>query len=150
MELDNLNGGLIELLNKKYKTNIYDNNINIHKHNSITKSYLKHNINYDYDLISEIIEEYLQINSGICYYDIDILNIIIKFILKNRKLLKYIHRNKTFYDKVLDFFGNNNNTITKTYRKDWDYFNKNSLKINSNIKDIYIIISKNIILKYSN
>lgn len=148
-ELDNLNNGLIELLNKKYNINIYIES-NSHKLKTISKQYLKNNINFDKDLTFEITEEYIKINPKLCYYDIDILNIIIKFIIKNRQLVKYIHRNMDFYDKFLDFFGYYKPLDpNKSYRKTLDYFDKPQQTINIKLKDIYSNICKNIIVKYS-
>ena len=148
MEIDNLNNGLIELLYKKYSINLFESSS--YKLKSISKECLKNNINYDKYELYDIIDDYIICYPKLCNYDIDILNILIKIIIENRKLKKYIHRNMDFYDKLLDFFGYCKPIDpNKSYRKSIDYFIKSHQKLNNKIKYIYLNISKNIILKYS-
>ena len=74
-KLENIETGIIELLIKKYKVDQYNENINSFKNNSIDLQILKEQCN-----ISEyFFIKYLEIDSKICTYDIDILNLLIKY-----------------------------------------------------------------------
>ena len=150
--MDNLNNGIIDLLNKKYKIyNYIDyNNTNFRK---ITKKELKEYINYDLFIIKNIIDDYINIDNNLCLYDIDIVNLIIKSILINKKLPIYkdndYKKSNLFINLLYTMFGyTNEKNASINYKKTNDYFNNNALKLNKKIKEQYLKIA-DIILKFS-
>ena len=150
--MDNLNNGIIDLLNKKYKIyNYIDyNNTNFRK---ITKKELKEYINYDLFIINSIINDYITIDNELFQYDIDIVNLIIKSILINKKLPIYkdndYKKSNLFINLLYTMFGyTNEKNESINYKKTNDYFNNNALKLNKKIKEQYLKIA-DIILKFS-
>ena len=132
-KLENIENGIIELLLKKYNVDKYNENINSFKNNSIDLKILKEHCNISED----IIKKYLEIDSKLCSYDIDILNLLIKYInlYKKYKNESIIPQKYTIIESVYYYLGYQKpkpKTITI------DYFEKKSKNINSKIKDIYL------------
>ena len=132
-KLENIENGIIELLLKKYNVDKYDENINSFKNNSIDLENLKEHCNISED----IIKKYLEIDSKLCSYDIDILNLLIKYInlYKKYKNESIIPQKYTIIESVYYYLGYQKpkpKTITI------DYFEKKSKNINGKIKDIYL------------
>ena len=132
-KLENIENGIIELLLKKYNVDKYNENINSFKNNSIDLKILKEHCNISED----IIKKYLEIDSKLCSYDIDILNLLIKYInlYKKYKNETIIPQKYTIIESVYYYLGYQKpkpKTITI------DYFEKKSKNINSKIKDIYL------------
>ena len=74
-KLENIENGIIELLLKKYNVDKYNENINIFKNKTIDLDKLKEECN----ISEELLNKYLEIDSKLCTYDIDILNLLIKY-----------------------------------------------------------------------
>lgn len=149
--MDNLNNGIIDLLYKKYKLNNY-NEYSINNYRKIEKKELKNHINYDLFILNSVLNEYVMIDNYLCVYDIDILNLIFKSILVNKKLPYYKESEPSnFYLTTLyKMFGytSTEHDSNINYKKTNDYFSKKAEIINIKVKDYYIKIS-DIIMKYS-
>ena len=133
-KLENIENGIIDLLIKKYKVDEYNEDINSFKNNSIDLHILKDQCNVS----QQFITKYLEINSKICSYDIDILNLLNKYynLYENQKKKKKNEKQEyTFIETIYYYFGNNK-PETKTI--DSDYFIKKSNNLNIKIKDIYL------------
>ena len=132
-KLENIETGIIELLLKKYNVDKYNENINSFKTNLINLESIKERCN-----ISEYnLNKYLEIDSKLCTYDIDILNLLIKYnnLYKKYKNEKIIQQKYTIIESIYYYFGYD---IPKTKTIDLKYFIKKSKNININIKDIYL------------
>jgi hypothetical protein len=144
-KLENIENGIIELLLKKYKVDKYNENINTYKNNAIDLETLKQNyISEDIIIFDNIINKYLEIDSKLCSYDIDILNLLIKYInlYKKYKNEFIIPQKYTIIESVYYYLGYHKPTpkyITI------EYFEQKSKTINSKIKDIYLKLFSTII-----
>ena len=134
-KLENIETGIIELLLKKYNVDKYNENINSFKNNLINLDTIKERCNISEDNLNK----YLEIDSKLCTYDIDILNLLIKY---NNLYKKYKNENEkhvqpkyTIIESIYYYFGYD---IPKTKTIDLKYFIKKSKNININIKDIYL------------
>jgi hypothetical protein len=145
-KLYSIENGIIELLNKKYKIDTYSENT--YKYKSIDLDHLKLNINTTLNNYNDILNKYLEIDSILCLYDIDIFNMILKFISINKTLedndfgLKY-----SFMDTINYYFGYE--IENKQYKISYQHFDKKSLTINKLIKSTYLHITNNIIIPNS-
>ena len=138
-KLENIENGIIELLLKKYNVDKYNENINSFKNNSIDLERLKEQC----DISEELLIKYLEIDRKICTYDIDILNILIKY--KN-VYIKYKNENEnenivqqkyTMIESIYYYFGYDK-PKPKIKSIDVDYFIRKSKNLNKQIKDIYL------------
>jgi hypothetical protein len=136
-KLENLENGVIDLLINKYNVDKYNENINSFKNNSIDLERLKEQC----DISEELLIKYLEIDRKICTYDIDILNILIKY--KN-VYIKYKNENEnivqhkyTMIESIYYYFGYDK-PKPKTKSIDVDYFIRKSKNLNKQIKDIYL------------
>ena len=138
-KLENIETGIIELLLKKYNVDKYNENINSFKNNSIDLERLKEQC----DISEELLIKYLEIDRKICTYDIDILNILIKY--KN-VYIKYKNENEnenivqqkyTMIESIYYYFGYDK-PKPKIKSIDVDYFIRKSKNLNKQIKDIYL------------
>ena len=132
-KLENIETGIIELLLKKYNVDKYNENINSFKTNLINLESIKERCN-----ISEYnLNKYLEIDSKLCTYDIDILNLLIKYnnLYKKYKNEKRVRQKYTIIESIYYYFGYD---IPKTKTIDLKYFIKKSKNININIKEIYL------------
>ena len=132
-KLENIENGIIDLLIKKYKVDQYNENINSFKNNSIDLQILKEQCN-----ISEyFFIKYLEIDSKICTYDIDILNLLIKYKnVYNKYKNEYLKKkNYSILETIYFYFGYNK---SKSDYIDLDYFIKKSENINEKIKNKYL------------
>ena len=132
-KLENIETGIIELLLKKYNVDKYNENINSFKTNLINLDTIKERCNISEDNLNK----YLEIDSKLCTYDIDILNLLIKYnnLYKKYKNEKIIQQKYTIIESIYYYFGYD---IPKTKTIDLEYFIKKSKNININIKKIYL------------
>tara|TARA_B110000967_G_C18829237_1_gene533119 strand:+ start:450 stop:884 length:435 start_codon:yes stop_codon:yes gene_type:complete len=132
-KLENIETGIIELLLKKYNVDKYNENINSFKTNLINLDTIKERCNISEDNLNK----YLEIDSKLCTYDIDILNLLIKYnnLYKKYKNEKIIQQKYTIIESIYYYFGYD---IPKTKTIDLEYFIKKSKNININIKEIYL------------
>lgn len=147
----NIEQEIIVLLDKKYNNKRLDYNDNSYYYlNGINREILENQINfkntdfyYTYknglsiynineinkiDTLKLIIDAYLEIDGFLCYYDIDILNLVMKHIIINRdlpeKIVKEDENNNWVYSY---FFPQEKQTLN--IKKNRDYFiNKYSKK----------------------
>lgn len=168
-KLDNLEIEIIKLLYKKYDiNNINDVNLSNFKLNYINKQYFSININNAINhrtqeeediFINDLIREYTEIEKQLCYYDIDIINMIIKYISFNKDItkkynLENIKVNTSKYWDItylLNYFNKKTELVInkKFIPRDLYYFKKKYNGINSSIKTKLFGIVKNIIVPYS-
>jgi len=142
-KLENIENGIIELLIKKYHVDEYSE-IHNYKNTIINIDVLKSGIINDISIVNKVINKYLEIHSELCTYDIDIVNLIIKYILLNKNVK--IEPNYTMLDNIYYYLGYNKNEIEDN---DKNYFDTKSLTINNKIRNIYLFIFKNIITPLS-
>lgn len=140
-KLENIENGIIDLLIKKYHVDEYSE-IHNYKNTIINTDILKSGVINDSPILNKVINKYLEIHSELCTYDIDIVNLIIKYILLNKNVK--IKPNYTMLDNIYYYLGYN-----KTEDKDKNYFDTKSLTINNKIRNIYLFIFKNIITPLS-
>jgi hypothetical protein len=145
-KLYSIEDGIIELLNKKYKIDKYLENT--YKHKEINLEHLKLNINININNYNDILNKYLEIDSILCLYDVDIFNLILKFISINKTLedndfgLKY-----SIMDNIYYYLGYE--IENKNYKLPFEHFDKKALTINKLIKSVYLHITNNIIIPNS-
>jgi len=84
-QLNIIDNGIIELLKRKYKIDIYHES-SLKYTTIIDKKTLLENINFDYKYKDTIVNNYISIDSNIYKCDIDIVNLIIKNIILRKKL----------------------------------------------------------------
>ena len=137
--IEDLNKGIIELISKKYKLNDYYK-IESYKHNEINVSKIKQNLTHNIENVDDIIQTYVNKNPYLCYYDIDIINLIIKYIKVNKNLEK---KDDSYYTYFWDFLG-----FKQEFKKDFIYYD-NVIKKPGYLKDKFMEISTNIIGPYS-
>ena len=132
-KLENIETGIIELLLKKYNVDKYNENINSFKTNLINLDTIKERCNISEDNLNK----YLEIDSKLCTYDIDILNLLSKYnnLYKKYKNEKRVQPKYTIIESIYYYFGYD---IPKTKTIDLEYFIKKSKNININIKEIYL------------
>jgi hypothetical protein len=145
-KLNSIENGIIELLYKKYKIDSYSENTR--KHNIITKDILLLNLNTELNNYEEIINKYLEIESILCYYDIDIINMIFKYICINKTLEENDFGLKSsFTDTIYYYLGYK--IENKQYKINFKHFDKKALTLNKLIKPVYLHITNNIIIPNS-
>lgn len=137
--IEDLNKGILELISKKYKLNDYYK-IESYKHNKIDVSKIKQNLTHHIENVDDIIQTYVNKNAYLCYYDIDIINLIIKYIKVNKNLDKKDDSYYTYFWEILGF--------KKEFKKDFIYYN-NVVKTNGYLRDKFMEISTSIIGPYS-
>ena len=144
-KLNSIEDGIIELLYKKYKVDSYSEHTR--KHNNITFDELIINLNTDLINYKELLNKYLEIESIICYYDIDIINMIFKYITINKTLEENDYNNKSsLIDTIYYYIGFNK---PRYYKINFKHFDKKALTINKIIKPSYLHITNNIIIPNS-
>ena len=145
-KLDILENGIIELLNKKNNIDSYSEKYS-YKDNKILETNLKQHILYDYSYSNFVINKYLEFNTNLNNYDIDIVNLILKYIsmrkIYNTKSIN-VPKN-TFINNIYYYLG------YKIYEpkiipKDFTYFSNKSKQLNSLIQESYLYIFNDIIL----
>lgn len=145
-KLNSIENGIIELLYKKYKIDSYSEYT--HKHNTITKDILLLNLNTDLNNSEDLINIYLEIESILCYYDIDIINMIFKYICINKTLEENDLGLKTsFMDTIYYYI--DYKIENKPYKINFKHFDKKALTLNKLIKPSYLHITNNIIIPNS-
>ena len=144
--LNSIEDGIIELLYKKYKIDSYSEHTR--KHNTITKDVLLLNLNIDFINWEALLNKYLEIESILCYYDIDIINMIFKYISINKTLEENdLGLKNSFMDNVYYYIGYK--IENKYYKINFKHFDKKALTINKLIKPVYLHITNNIIIPNS-
>ena len=145
-KLYSIEDGIIELLYKKYKIDCYTEHTR--KHNTITKNELLLNINTNLINWEDLLDTYMEIESSLCYYDIDILNLIFNYIFINKTLEENDYDNKSsFMDSIYYYLGYK--IENKHYKINFKHFDKKALTINKLIKPSYLHITNNIIIPNS-
>ena len=145
-KLYSIEDGIIELLYKKYKIDRYSENNR--KHNSISIEQLHLNLNTDLSNCEDLIKTYLENESTPCYYDIDIINLIFKYISINKTLEENNYDNKSsLMDTIYYYIGYK--IENKHYKINFKHFDKKALTINKIIKPSYLHITNNIIIPNS-
>lgn len=152
-KLDNIESEIISILMKKNdKRNFNVTNINFFR--SISKKQLKENVNFKVFYLNNIIDKYLVIDNNLMMCDIDIINLILKYIQINNKLPRKVDKplEKSYLDTLYYYLGyenlNKENDLTE-YKKTIDYFLNKKEKINILIRDKYFRIFNDIVIKYS-
>lgn len=171
---------IIVLLDKKYNNERYDYmKNNSYLLNGINREILENQINFknsdfDYpyneyisiynvnrinmiDTIKLVIDTYLNIDGFICYYDIDILNLVLKYIKINRKLPEKEKQKpkKSDYWWFLEYFFSDEKTKTNTKQtcvKRNNLYFKHTYKnigLNKNIINKFFFIVEEIIIPFS-
>jgi hypothetical protein len=145
-KLYTIEDGIIELLNKKYKIDKFFENT--YKHKEINLEQLNININTTINNYNDVLNKYLEIDSILCLYDVDIINLILKFISINKTLedndfgLKY-----SLMDNIYYYLGYE--LENKNYKLTFEHFDKKALSINKLIKSSYLHITNNLIIPNS-
>ena len=142
-KLENIENGIIELLVKKYHVDEYSE-IHNYKNTIINIYKLKSGIINDSPIVNKVIIKYLENHIELCNYDIDIVNLIIKYILLNKNVK--IEPNYTILESIYYYLGYNKPEIED---KNNNYFDNKALTINNKIRNIYLFIFKNIITPLS-
>tara|TARA_B110001469_G_C9643155_1_gene324040 strand:- start:1312 stop:1773 length:462 start_codon:yes stop_codon:yes gene_type:complete len=149
-KLDSIETGIIDLLNKKYNIDTYSEK-HSYKNNKIIESYLKHNIITEYSYSNFVINKYLEFNTNLTNYDIDIVNMILKYIYIHRTCInsKSIPISKnTLLNTIYYYLGYNKPQEQKCVKKDSIYFYNKSNILNSLIQESYIYIFNEIVLLF--
>ena len=145
-KLNSIENGIIELLYKKYKIDSYSENTR--NHNTITKDDLLLNLNTDLINWEALLNKYLEFESPLCYYDIDIINMIFKYISINKTLEENdFGLNMSFMDNIYYYLGYK--IENKQYKINFKHFDKKALTINKLLKSRYLHITNNIIIPNS-
>jgi hypothetical protein len=145
-KLNSIENGIIELLYKKYKINSYSENTR--KHNIIKSEQLQLNLNTYLNNSDDLLNTYLEIESALCYYDIDIINLIFKYISINKTLEENDFGIKSsIMDTIYYYIGYK--IENKQYKINFKHFDKKALTINKLIKPSYLHITNNIIIPNS-
>jgi len=132
-KLENIENGIIELLLKKYNVDKYNENINIFKNNKIDLDNLNEHINISEDILNK----YLEIDSKLCTYDIDIINLLVKYsklykIYKNEFVMPQKYTIIEYINYYLGYVKPKPKSISL------EYFEQKSKNINSQIRDVYL------------
>tara|TARA_Y100000591_G_C21846748_1_gene709170 strand:+ start:1534 stop:1995 length:462 start_codon:yes stop_codon:yes gene_type:complete len=149
--LDNLETEIVSLLIKKRTSDTY--NIPINYYDSISKKELKKNINFNVFYLNKLIDKYIIIIKDLQNIDIDIVNLVIKYILTNTKLPRQKDTTKTysFLNTVYYYLGyKEEKADDKTlYKRNSKYFEERKQYISKLIQEDYIKIFNNIVCIYS-
>ena len=146
-KLDSIENGIIELLNEKYNIDTYSEK-HSYKNKKIDEHTLKKNIINNYSYSKFVISKYLQFNTNLSNYDIDIVNLILKYISINKTCIpnKSITKSKNIFINNIYYYLGYKIPDQKVIKKDSNYFNIKSKKLNSLIQESYISIFIDIIL----
>jgi hypothetical protein len=146
-KLDNIENGIIKLLWQKYMIDKYKE-VNVYKQSKINKSILKENVindklseNSDI-LLDNILTKYVEIDNNLCLYDVDIINLILKYI-STIKSLTISPKKYSIIESLYYYMGY---PIEEPYILDYNSVIKKSVTINSKIKSFYLQIIKKIII----
>ena len=130
-KLENIENGIVDLLSKKYSVDSYNENINTYKTKIIPLDKFITNI----DIPTDLLNRYLEIDSILCSYDIDILNLVLKYINLKNKLNKPPYKKYTFRETIYYYLGYDREQQTTISK---EYFEKKSKDINIKIKSKYL------------
>ena len=150
--LDNLENEIVSLLIKKRSRDTY--NIPINYYDIISKKELKQNINFNVFYLNKLIDKYIIIVKDLENIDIDIVNLVIKYILKNTKLPRHEDKVKTysFLNTLYYYLGFNteeNKDDNTLYKRNNKYFEEKKQFISKLVQEDYIKIFSNIVCVYS-
>ena len=148
-KLDSIENGLIELLNIKYNIDTYSEKHSF-KHRKIEEKTLKENISYDYYFNTFVINKYLQFNNlsnNLSNYDIDIVNLIIKYISIHKTYKSKSIPKNTFLNNIYYYLGYKIQNY-QYIKKPLTYFSNKYKNLNPLIQDIYLYIFHDIILLF--
>jgi hypothetical protein len=145
-QLNIIDNGIIELLKRKYKIDIYHES-SLHYTTIIDKKSLLENINFDYQYTDNVVDNYLSIDSNIYKSDIDIVNLIIKNIILRKKLPIEKETNKySIIDTINYYLGwdknsSLNNKIEYIQTKNVHYVIKDIYEKIHNIIDLFVTMN---------
>jgi hypothetical protein len=148
-KLENIENGIIKLLWQKYMIDTYKE-VNIYKQSKINKNRLKENVinndnqvseNID-NLLDSILTKYVEIDNNLCLYDVDIINLILKYI-STIKSLTLPPKKYSIIESIYYYMGY---PIEEPYILDYNSVIKKSVNMNSKIKSFYLQIIKKIII----
>jgi len=148
--LDNLENEIISLLVKKITKDTF--NIPVKYYDNISKKDLKKNINFNVFYLNKLIDKYLIIVKDLQMIDIDILNLIIKYILTNNKLPRYQEKTKVYsvLATIYYYLGyDQNEDDKKEYKRNSKYFEEKKDKISKLVQEDYYKIFNDIVCLYS-
>ena len=148
--LDNLENEIISLLVKKITKDTF--NIPVKYYDNISKKDLKKNIKFNLFYLNKLIDKYLIIVKDLQMIDIDILNLIIKYILTNNKLPRYQEKTKVYsvLATIYYYLGyDQNEDDKKEYKRNSKYFEEKKDKISKLVQEDYYKIFNDIVCLYS-
>ena len=148
--LDNLENEIISLLVKKMTKDTF--NIPVKYYDNISKQDLKQNINFNVFYLNKLIDKYLVIVKNLQMIDIDIINLIVKYILINNKLPRYKEKIKVYsvLDTIYYYLGyDQDKHDKKEYKRNNEYFKEKKDKISKLVQEDYYKIFNNIVCLYS-
>ena len=148
--LDNLENEIISLLVKKMTKDTF--NIPVKYYDNISKQDLKQNINFKIFYLNKLIDKYLVIVKNLQMIDIDIINLIVKYILINNKLPRYKEKIKVYsvLDTIYYYLGyDQDKHDKKEYKRNNEYFKEKKDKISKLVQEDYYKIFNNIVCLYS-
>ena len=139
-KLENIEYGIVDLLSKKYRVDSYNENINTYKTKIIPLDINSKKI----DITEELLTKYLEIDSILISYDIDILNLVLKYINLKNKFNIPKHTTYTFRETIYYYLGYDKEQQTTISK---EYFETKSKNINIKIRSKYLELFK-LILNY--
>lgn len=149
--LDNLESEIVSLLIKKRTRDTY--NIPINYYDNISKKDLKQNVNFNVFYLNNLLNKYIIIVKDLENIDIDIVNLVINYILKNTKLPRREDKVKaySFLNSLYYYLGYNeeNKDDNTLYKRNTKYFEEKKQLISKLIQEDYIKIFSEIVCYYS-
>tara|TARA_B100001057_G_C22457482_1_gene797484 strand:- start:202 stop:663 length:462 start_codon:yes stop_codon:yes gene_type:complete len=149
--LDNLENEIVSLLIKKRSSDTFK--IPINYYDNISKKDLKKNINFNVFYLNKLIDKYIIIVKDLQNIDIDIVNLVIKYILTNNKLPRHKEKTKTYslIDNIYYYLGykEEEKQDKKVYKRNTKYFEEKKQFISKLVQEDYIKIFNNIVCVYS-
>ena len=119
--LDNLENEIVSLLIKKKTNDTF--NIPVNYYDNISRRDLKKNINFNVFYLNKLVDKYIIIVKDLQNIDIDIVNLVIKYILTNNKLPRYNDKKKVYYilNTIYYYLGYKEEDKT-VYKRNTKYF----------------------------
>lgn len=145
--MDKFSSKICNLLLKKHTKNPKEFDF---MQTEINDKELKLGIKYKVFYLKTIIKNYKLKEKFLCYYDVDIINYILDFILENNKKPRFEDRKICIIDKLYDLIGYYDlKPNYQKYKKTQDYFTELYHLLDPKIKENFISICENIFFKFS-
>lgn len=146
--LDNLENEIVSLLIKKKTNDTF--NIPVNYYDNISRRDLKKNINFNVFYLNKLVDKYIIIVKDLQNIDIDIVNLVIKYILTNNKLPRYNDKKKVYYilNTIYYYLGYKEEDKT-VYKRNTKYFEEKKQFISKLVQEDFIKIFNNIVCIYS-